>query len=122
MEKSCPSDRNLYCEGCLSVDETCWPYNHCKRRECLDSKGFEFCYECDEFKKGGCEEWKRLAEAHIKIGMDIRENLLFIKSTGVEKWLEKQDKKWRCPTCGKPISEEEKCYQCGAKLREKPLA
>jgi hypothetical protein len=116
MEKSCPPDRNIYCKGCQAVDETCWPYNHCKIRECLDAKGFDFCYECDEFEKGECEEWKRLAEGHAKIGMDLHENLLSIKSEGVEKWLREQDKKWRCSSCGKPISEEEKCYQCGTQL------
>jgi len=120
MERACPPDRNLYCKGCQAVDETCWPYNHCKIRECLDVKGFEFCYECEEFEKGGCEEWKRLAEGHAKIGMNLRENLVWVKSGKVEEWLEEQDKKWRCPSCGKPISEEEKCYQCGAELREEP--
>jgi len=59
-----------------------------------------------------------LAEGHAKIGMDLRENLLWIKSGRVKEWLEKQDKKWRCPSCGKPTSEDEKCYQCGVKLRE----
>ena len=122
MKKGCPHDRNLYCKGCLAVDETCWPYNHCKILKCLDTKGLVFCHECEEFEKGGCEEWKRLAEGHAKIGMKFRENLISIKTVGVEKWLEEQDKKWRCPSCGKPITEEEKCYQCGAKLREKPLA
>jgi len=118
MEKSCPPDRNLHCKGCQVVDETCWPYSHCKIRECLDAKGVEFCYECAEFEKGGCEEWKRLVDGHAEIRMDLRENLLWIKSGKVEEWLEKQDRKWRCPSCGKPISEEDECYQCGAKSRE----
>ncbi len=117
MEESKPPDRNLYCKGCQTVDETCWPYNHCQIRECLNTKGFGFCYECSEFEKGECEKWNSLAEGHIKIGMDFRENLLWIKSGKVEEWLEEQDKKWRCPSCGKPITEDEKCYQCGAKLR-----
>jgi len=82
----------------------------------LNGKGIEFCYECDEFEKGGCEGWKRLAKGHAKIEMNLCENLLFIKSEGVEKWLERQDKRWRCHSCGKPISEEEKCYQCGTQI------
>jgi len=117
MERSYP-DRKVYCKGCQVVDETCWPYYHCKIRRCLDAKEFEFYYECSEFEKGGCIEWRRLADGHATIGMDLRENLLWIKSGKIEEWLEQQDKKWRCPSCGKPISEEEKCHQCGARLRE----
>ncbi len=120
MKTTCPPDRNLYCQGYQVVDKTCWPYNHCPRRACLEAKGLEFCYECMEFEQGGCEEWKELAEAHAKIGMDLGKNLLRIKSVGVERWLEEQAQKWRCPSCGKPISEEEKCYQCGVRLREDP--
>lgn len=59
----------------------------------------------------------KLYKDHKKIGMDLRENLMNIKYYGIELWLEEQDKKWRCPSCEKPVSEEDKCHHCGKKLR-----
>jgi len=110
------SQGDIYCEGCQALTKNSWGYN-CKIVNCLDLKGVDFCYECEEFGNGGCEKWYKIAEDHAEIGMNLHENLLFIKTFGVEKWLEEQDKKWRCPSCGKPVSEEDKCFQCGFELR-----
>ncbi len=116
IRKSCPTDRNSYCKGCQAIDETCYAYN-CSTRRCLDVKGLGFCFQCVQFKKGECEDWNKMAQGHAGIGMDLRENLLYIESGKVEEWLKEQDKKWRCSSCGKPIGEEDRCHHCGAKLR-----
>jgi hypothetical protein len=36
--------------------------------------------------------------------MSMIENLEYIKEHGMEKFLEKEEKKWRCPGCGGRIS------------------
>jgi hypothetical protein len=79
----------------------------------------DFCFECTEFP---CELIKKIAkgyEENYKVNMV--ENLSFIKEYGIDKFLEKQKEKWKCPDCGELIScHNGICYGCGLeKLRAK---
>jgi hypothetical protein len=49
------------------------------------------------------------------------ENLSFIKENGVERFLEAQAQKWRCPTCGGVVCcHNGLCFRCDLeKLRAK---
>jgi predicted RNA-binding Zn-ribbon protein involved in translation (DUF1610 family) len=45
--------------------------------------------------------------------MSIKENLEYIKSMGIGKFIEEQYKKYRCPNCGGLISiHNRKCFNC----------
>ena len=45
--------------------------------------------------------------------MSMVENLREIREKGMEKFLEKQEKKYRCPECGDFVSVHDgKCYVC----------
>jgi len=47
----------------------------------------------------------------------VLRNLRIIQEIGVEKWLEDQDKRWRCKSCGDKFSwYDRKCVQCGSEL------
>jgi len=102
------------CEGCQDLTEDCWG-NGCKLANCLRKKRLESCHECEGTEE--CEIFSDLYQGYKEIGVDLRQNLERIKSGDAEMWLEEQDKKWRCRTCGKPISYHmEECHQCGAIL------
>jgi rubrerythrin len=53
--------------------------------------------------------------------MSMMENLGYIKERGMNEFLEKEEKKWRCPECGGVIScHNGICYTCGLdKLKAK---
>ena len=49
------------------------------------------------------------------------ENLKFIKINGIDQFVEKENKKWKCPDCGGTIScHNGICFECGLdKLKQK---
>lgn len=111
---NCSTDL-VRCEGCQNLTPDCWG-NGCKIVNCLEGKRLSFCYECKELDS--CGRHFKLREGYREIGVDLKENLEKMKSDA-EKWIEEQDKKWRCKSCGKPIScHMEECHQCGARLVE----
>ncbi len=102
------------CEGCQDLTEDCWGHD-CRIRKCLSKKKMSYCHECDEIE--GCDKFTDLYQGYLEIGVDLRENLRRIESGEIQTWLEEQDQKWRCGTCGKPVScHMEECHRCGAIL------
>jgi len=113
----CPPEK-VRCEGCMTLTPDCWGYN-CKIVQCLRSKDLEFCYQCNEYYKGTCEKFGILATGYLENGEDIRANLERIKKGEIEEWLRESEEKYKCPSCGKPLSVgaiKKKCYHCGADL------
>ena len=52
-----------------------------------------------------------------KYNMSMLENLAFIKKKGMEKFLEKEREKWKCPDCGGVVScHDNQCYDCGKRI------
>ena len=85
-----------YCAGCRPRGKNCtFMANKCD----LLGKGLlHFCYECENFP---CRRLKNLEKRYrTKYHMSMIENLEFIKEHGIEKFLEKEEVKWRCPECG----------------------
>jgi hypothetical protein len=68
------------CEGCRK--EKCKIFKTCKVRDCYESKGVDFCFECAEFpcKNTGFDQ--HLHERSVKIN-------LMMKDIGVENYYEK---------------------------------
>jgi hypothetical protein len=110
------------CNGCFAADEEKWPNcRECSPWECLEEKGLSYCYQCEEFWENSCKEYSHLEEFCSKRGENIRQNMLKMKKD-TSKWLEEQDKKWRCRNCGEPYSwYEENCHHCKASLDRKDL-
>jgi len=57
-------------------------WKDCPVRECCETKGFSFCFECKEFP---CKIWGKWPFEKAKI-----ENLRKIKEIGVKAWVKKQ--------------------------------
>jgi len=107
----------IRCEGCQALTPRCWGTG-CERVKCLDDKGYEFCYECEKFENRSCEKYEYIASRYLERGEDVRESLRRIKLGETDQWLEEQEMRWRCLSCGHPISwYGEKCFKCGAQIR-----
>lgn len=106
-----------YCKGCRPRDKKCAFLK--KRCEKLLNHEFEFCYECQEFP---CDNLKHIDKRYKTLyHMSLIDNLRFVKAHGLEKFLETQKEKWKCPNCGDVICcHNGICYSCGLeKLKTK---
>ncbi len=114
----CPPEK-VRCEGCQALTPECWG-NDCKFVICLNTKGFEFCYECPSYEDHTCEKYEKFSKDYLKEdGVDLRANLARIRAGGVTEWLEESEEKFRCPYCDKPLSVgalRKKCYHCSKEL------
>lgn len=88
-----PSFKEIACEGCRSslLFSYCLK---CEIRKCVLNKKVTYCFECEEFP---CE---KLFDFQSFWQIPILDNLREIKEVGIDKWLEKANKRWRCPRCG----------------------
>ena len=91
-----PEFKDIACEGCFSslIFSFC---EQCEIRECVIAKNKQWCYECEEFP---CE---KLLKFQSDWKSPIVDNLREMKKIGVEKWLERLDKEYRCPQCGRKL-------------------
>lgn len=99
----------IHCSGCLPRNKRCaFVKKHC---ELLINNKVRFCYECPNFP---CERLQTLDKRYrTKYGMSVIENLEFIRDNGIDKFLRRQAKKYKCPTCGAMICiHNGKCYHC----------
>lgn len=104
------------CEGCQALTPDCWG-NECKIVICLRKRELGFCYECGDLD--GCQEFSQLSDGYKELGIDLKQNMDRIKTGDTVSWLEEEDMRWRCGSCGEPIScHMEVCNQCGVKLVE----
>lgn len=109
------------CEGCMALTPECWGYG-CKIVRCLNSKGLQFCYECNEYEKITCEKYNKLANSYLEVGEDIRISLTRIKRGEIEEWLSESEQKYKCPSCKNPLpvyGTGGKCHHCGAVLSDR---
>jgi len=98
------------CDGCRS--ENCWS-GDCYFKKCARERGVDFCSECPDYPCPQLLEFSEMA-SHRRV---ILENLEKIREVGWRRWIEEEDRKWRCPFCGSKVSfYNVKCPSCGAKL------
>lgn len=105
-----------YCPGCRPRGKNCtFMSRHCG----VVSKGLvHFCYECADFP---CKRLKDLDRRYReKHSMSMIDNLLFIKEHGMEKFLQQEETRWRCPECSGTICcHNGLCLECSVdKLRQ----
>jgi len=109
--------RMAYCKGCRPRDKKCAFLK--KKCSLILNNQVEFCYECRDFP---CENLKHSDERYRTFfHTSLIDNLNFIKEYGLVKFLEKEEKKWECPNCGKTICcHNGICFNCGLeKLKNK---
>lgn len=116
MIAPCGMNCNI-CVGHLRTERTCPGCREtgkkCTIKNCDRIKEIGFC--SDKCKKFPCTRLKKLDERYrTKYGMSMIENLEEIKENGIKEFLEKQEKKYRCPECpGVICVHDGKCYECG---------
>ena len=114
----CPPEK-VKCEGCMVLADDSWGHD-CEIVQCLRQKGLDFCHQCPEYMHRSCARFEELAKGYLTDDkVDIRANLERIKRGEMEKWLHECEAKYRCPSCGKPLSlysRKFKCYHCGTDL------
>jgi hypothetical protein len=106
-----------YCSGCRPRDKKCAFLK--KRCDLLMDNKVRFCYKCKNFP---CDNLQRIDKRYRTLyRMSMIENLKFIEENGIEKFLEKEKKKWKCPDCNGTIScHNGICFKCGLdKLKQK---
>ncbi len=88
--KRCPGVKAYNCKGCREQKGQIKNFPVCPTYECVTSKGFKFCYECDEFP---CEKLQPIVNFEIFAPHNSKVyNLLMIKKHGIVKWNEICDK------------------------------
>ncbi|MBN1429103.1 MAG: DUF3795 domain-containing protein [Anaerolineae bacterium] len=106
-----PND--LRCHGCKS-GVVCAHCENCAIRQCAQSRAISFCCECEEYPCAGLMEFRYDGSGHHALAL---RNLRFIYEQGLERWLEAQQARWTCPTCGAGFGwYDQKCRHCGATL------
>ena len=109
--------RKMKCIGCNPNGKSCAHLKkYCKK---LTKKEIEYCYECNDFP---CKQIQKLDIKYRKrFDMSTIDNLRIIKENGMEKFLQKQEEKYKCPKCGGIICVHNgKCYSCNT-LQKKIL-
>lgn len=103
------------CGGCFKKDaknkpEVCRSCNivNCEN---LVADGSGFCYECEQYP---CARLKRLDHRYrTKYGMSMLENLEYIRESGLEGFVKREEEKWVCPRCGSGLSvHRDYCLNC----------
>jgi hypothetical protein len=110
------------CNGCFADYEEKWHNcRNCHPGKCLEDKGQDFCYECDNFWDFTCEQYINLYNVCSKRGENIRQNLIKMMHNP-RKYLYEQDKRWRCNSCDEPYSwYENTCHHCRKNLNRYDL-
>ncbi len=103
------------CPGCNDPRAALKP-PHCVRcaiKTCaVPRRPPRFCFECRGFP---CARLRRLdLRYRTKYGMSMVENLEFIRSFGIRKFVAREKIRWACPACGRRLCVHRRaCLHCG---------
>ncbi len=100
------------CYGCKSEKPTGFCAT-CGIKACAQRNCYEFCDQCSELETCDLVQ-KFVSDTQYPYGHCVLKNMEIIQETGLSKWLEIQEKRWRCQNCGMAHSwYHETCPQCG---------
>ncbi|MBI5601799.1 MAG: DUF3795 domain-containing protein [Deltaproteobacteria bacterium] len=101
------SPEEIRCRGCLS-DEVFGYCTTCAIKSCTRQKGYEGCHQCSEFP---CEH---IHNFPVPVGRKvILRAVPQRREMGTEKWVEAEEKRYRCPHCGEQLFRGVKrCRHC----------
>ena len=103
-------ERKHRCSTCRSRKSRCaFIKQHCHK---LAAGQIEYCFECTDFP---CANLRTLDNRYRKrYGMSMVENLVQIQTLGVRRFLENEQERWKCPSCGGIVCVHNRtCYACG---------
>lgn len=100
--KMCPGVKAYGCKGCREEKGQIKDFPVCKTYECVTERGYNFCYECEEFP---CEKLQPIVNFEIFLPHNSKiYSLLMIKKLGIVEW-------------NKVVEEKMKLYYEGKKVR-----
>jgi hypothetical protein len=99
----------ISCPGCRPRNKKCaFLKKQCSK---LSNGEVTFCFECNSFP---CDRLRTIDKRYrSRYRMSMIENLNFIKENGMKKFLNSQEKTWKCQDCGELIScHNGLCFNC----------
>lgn len=104
------------CSGCNGSDTHKAAHcSQCSIKHCPELKRSNgtFCFECSSFP---CTRLRQLDKRYTtKYGMSMIDNLRSIEKNGIKKFVNQENKRWRCSNCDNVISvHRPECITCGA--------
>ncbi len=102
---------DIRCRGCMS-DEKFGYCAACPIRDCATGKGLAGCYQCEEWPCALVREFP------IAVGREVMLRAIpEWRELGTEKWVEAEEARYRCPSCGEPqFRGARRCKGCGEEL------
>jgi hypothetical protein len=111
--------RMPYCTGCRERGKECAFLK--KKCNLLLNGTIQYCYECADFP---CRQLRTLDKRYRTFfRMSMIENLEYIRDSGIDRFLQKEEEKWKCSGCGGVIScHNGLCFRCDIdRLRQKRM-
>ena len=82
--KRCPGVKAYGCRGCREVEGRPHKSHLCETYNCITSKGYDFCYECEDFP---CEMLQPIVNFEIFAPHNSKVyNSIMIQKLGLEEW------------------------------------
>jgi len=105
------------CNGCGALTANCWG-NGCKIVKCARAKGYNYCYECEEYKDNSCEKFANLYNRYLEnSSIDLRNNLVMIQEGKIDELLARSSERFKCKYCLKPtVAGAKTCHHCNREL------
>jgi Protein of unknown function (DUF3795) len=105
------SVKDIRCKGCLS-DE---PFTYCRKcdiKDCAAGKGYSGCHECGDFPCDLIEDFPMPVGKRV-----ILRAVPHRRGMGTEKWVEDEEGRYHCPSCGhKLFRGAKRCNMCKAEV------
>ena len=103
--------KEITCHGCKSGVNSGY-CRTCGIKACAVERGFEFCVDCTEYP---CDRLIAFRDDEWPHHSAVTRNSEDLARLGLERWLDKQAERWRCPACGHRTSwYDDTCADCGA--------
>ena len=114
----------IRCEGCQAVTPECNAYS-CTIQLCLNERGYQYCFECPEYRSYSCEKFQAVAKKWEADGLNLSESLELIRNGKIDEWKRKYSERFACSSCGNPLPAFrfnflKICYHCGAVITKQP--
>lgn len=99
----------IQCEGCLAEGGKVFKYCQvCPIKSCASGRGHEGCHQCEEFPCALIDQFPMPVGKRVILRAVPR-----WREVGTERWIEEEEERYRCPSCGAELFRGAKrCREC----------